>query len=84
MQLATKPGLDWAVIEPSIYAQCFLHMAINPTESCCKTCQSTAHPQHTADPYAATITPKAALTLAANIFINAGTVRETTQRQAVI
>ena len=43
-KMATKPGLDWASIDSTVYAESFMHMNISPTESWCKTCQSIDHP----------------------------------------
>ena len=42
-EAASKPGLSWATIEPSIYTQCFNSMAKDPSDVWCRTCQSLDH-----------------------------------------
>ena len=42
-EAANTPGMPWAKVDPSIYAQCFTGMAANP-EGWCKRCQSIEHP----------------------------------------
>lgn len=42
-EAASKPGMSWATVEPSIYTQCFTGMAKDPTDVWCRTCQSLDH-----------------------------------------
>jgi len=43
MQKASKAGMTWSTVDLSIYTQCFLGMAVNPSESSYRTCQSLDH-----------------------------------------
>ena len=41
--LASKPGLSWARVDATIYAQCFMNMASNPSEAWCRYCYGIDH-----------------------------------------
>ena len=41
--LASKPGLSWARVDATIYAQCFTNMASNPPEAWCRYCYGIDH-----------------------------------------
>jgi len=38
LDLARKPGLCWARMDATIYAQCFMNMSLNPSEAWCRYC----------------------------------------------
>ena len=42
-EAANTPGMTWAKVDPSIYAQCFTGMAAN-AEGWCRQCHSIEHP----------------------------------------
>ena len=42
-EAASKPGMSWATVEPSIYTQCFNSMVKDPSDVWCRTCQALDH-----------------------------------------
>ena len=43
LDLARKPGLCWARVDATIYAQCFMNMSTNPSEAWCRYCFAFDH-----------------------------------------